>query len=301
MDWLEKNKYGTGVKKGTKILFCAPYRQDRNPSMCVSTNPNLWYDYATQEGGNLINLVQKINPGWSNHQVLAYLEKQIEELGLVYAEDYEGQKKLEEDQHAWAKEQQEERDRNTVIKNVCMLVHPYLRNYILDRRIDFEVARQYCKEVHYTYDHKSYYAIGFENIEGGMEARNKYTKRCIGKKTISFIQPYTVPQKHCCIFEGFFDMLTYATMLRWMRMGVTVEEPCDYFVMNSTACLKILLPYLKDYQVIHCYLDTDSSGKNTTEAIVKAYPGKAIDESYRYEGYNDLNDLLCGKPKATDK
>ena len=46
------------------------------------------------------------------------------------------------------------------------------------------------------------------NVAGGMEARNKLNKRCIGKKSISAIYTKETPQKHCCVFEGFFDMLT---------------------------------------------------------------------------------------------
>ena len=58
--------------------------------------------------------------------------------------------------------------------------------------------------------------------------------------------------------------------------------------------MKQLLPYLKEYDSIHCYLDNDDAGRATTKTIMKAYPDMAINESGRYKGYNDLNDFLAG-------
>ena len=128
-----------------------------------------------------------------------------------------------------------------------------------------------------------------------MEALNKLNKRCIGKKSISAIYPRETPQKHCCVFEGFFDMLTYATIEAWMPgIDVCVEMPCDFFVLNGVGEVRELLPYLKEYDSIHCYLDNDEAGRTATKTIVKSYPDAAVDESHRYKGYNDLNDCLAG-------
>lgn len=76
----------------------------------------------------------------------------------------------------------------TFIDRICKLSHPNLKSYISQRRVDFEVAQDFCKEIHYHINDKHYYAIAFENIDGGMEIRNKYCKRSIGKKTISIIR-----------------------------------------------------------------------------------------------------------------
>lgn len=63
-------------------------------------------------------------------------------------------------------------------------------------------------------------------------------------------------------------------------MGV----PCDYFVLNGVGEVKQLLPYLKEYDSIHCYLDNDDAGRATTKTIMKAYPDMAIDESRPIQG-----------------
>ena len=70
--------------------------------------------------------------------------------------------------------------------------------------------------------------------------------------------------------------------------------PCDFFVLNGVGEVRELLPYLKEYDSIHCYLDNDEAGRTATKTIVKSYPDAAVDESHRYKGYNDLNDCLAG-------
>lgn len=186
--------------------YLSPFRTEASPSFNVSPKKNLWNDFGAGEGGNLINLVQKMNPSWNNHEVLTYLEQKIKEHHLQYSEDYEAQRKEDERKEAWKQDQAAQREKakeaNTIIERIVGLSHPYLREYILQRRIDYDIAKEYCKEVHYRIYDKSYYAIAFENIEGGMEARNKYSKRSIGKKSISIIRPNNEPHKECCICEG---------------------------------------------------------------------------------------------------
>lgn len=279
--------------------YLSPFRAEASPSFNVSPQKNLWHDFGEGVGGNLINLVQKMNPFWNNHEVLAYLEKQIKERHLQYSEDYEAQRKEEEKMGIWkhnhAAQREQHKDANTIIERIVELNHPYLKDYILQRRIDYDVAKEYCKEVHYRIYDKSYYAIAFENIMGGMEARNKYSKRSIGKKSISIVKPYNESHEECCIFEGFFDMLTYASIKKWMPGNeLCLTHECDYLILNSVSNIKVLLPYLQDYSVIHCYLDNDNAGAKTTEKIKEAYTDKVIDESTRYASYKDVNDVING-------
>ena len=301
LQWMRENNYGDGVRKGRNYFFSSPLRSERTPSFSVNTAQNLWCDFgsANKNGGNLINLVEQLNPTWSEHQVLAYLEQQIKDLNLDFTEDYNARIKEEEEKEKWKEAKQAEREeaqsQNTVVERVIPLSHPYLRDYVIQRRIDFNIAQRYCKEVHYSLYGNHYYAIAFMNVAAGMETRNKLYKRCIGKKTISTIYPIGAPQKHCCVFEGFFDLLTYVTIETWMPdTGISIGVPCDFFVLNGVGEVKQLLPYLKDYDSIHCYLDNDDAGKTATNTIMKSFPDMAIDESYRYKGYNDLNDFLAG-------
>ena len=287
LQWMRFNNYGDGIRKGRNYFFCSPLRSERTPSFSVNTAKNLWCDFGSynKNGGNIINLIEQLNPTWSEHQVLAYLERQIKDLNLDYNEDYNARLEEEERKRQWIEgkraEREEQLNQETVVEMVIPLSHPYLRDYV--------------KEVHYSLRGKKYYAIAFMNIANGMEARNKLNKRCIGKKSISVIHPLGTHQTHCCVFEGFFDMLTYATIETWMPgTGICTGVPCDYFVLNGVGEVNLLLPYLKEYDFIHCYLDNDDAGRATTKTIMKAYPDLAVDESGRFKGYNDLNDFLAG-------
>ena len=298
---MRANGYGEGIRKGRNYFFLSPLRQERTPSFSVNTDKNLWYDFgsSSRNGGNIINLVMQLNPSWTEHQVLSYLERQIRERNLAFSEDYNARLREEEDLQEWIEvkraEREERLNQETVVEMVIPLSHPLLLEYINERHIDYSIAQKYCKEVHYSLRGKRYYAIAFMNIANGMEARNKLNKRCIGKKSISVVYPMGTPQRHCCVFEGFFDMLSYATIETWMpESGICTGLPCDYFVLNGVGEVRLLVPYLREYDSIHCYLDNDDAGKTATKSIVRAYPNKAVDESHRYKGYNDLNDYLAG-------
>lgn len=301
LQWMRANGYGEGIRKGRNIFFLSPFRQERTPSFSVNTDKNLWYDFGSsnRNGGNIINLVEQLNPSWTEHQVLSYLERQIRERNLAFSEDYNARLREEEELQRWIEvkkaEREERQNQETVVEKVTPLSHPVLRDYVIERHIDYSIAQKYCKEVHYSLRGKRYYAIAFMNIADGMEARNKLNKRCIGKKSISAVYPMGTHQRQCCVFEGFFDMLSYATVEVWMPdSGICIGQPCDYYVLNGVGEVKLLIPFLKEYDSIHCYLDNDNAGRTATRAIKRAYPGIAVDESHRYWKYNDLNDFLVG-------
>ena len=90
LQWMRLNNYGEGIRKGRNYFFCSPLRSERTPSFSVNTAKNLWCDFGSynKNGGNIINLIEQLNPTWSEHQVLAYLERQIKDLNLDYNEDY---------------------------------------------------------------------------------------------------------------------------------------------------------------------------------------------------------------------
>ena len=80
-----------------------------------------------------------------------------------------------------------------------------------------------------------------------------------------------------------------------MDLDLCIKEESDYFVLNSVGNLNLLLPYLANYDKIHCYLDNDDAGIKATKKILTSYPDKAIDESVRYKSYNDINDVINGR------
>lgn len=300
--WMRENDYGDGNRKGKHVFYCSPLRSESSPSFAVNLKENLWYDFGSGKGGNLINLVEQLNPTWSEHKVLSYLEGQIKDKKLDYNEDYNAKLKKEEEQRQWVenkrKEYAEQLNHDTVVEMIIPLANTILFDYIMQRCISLEVAHRFCKEAHYTVRGRRFYGIVFMNDADGMEVRNRLNKRCIGKKSISSIITSDSPRQQCCVFEGFFDFLSYMTILKCRPDNeICVRGTNDYFVLNGVGETKLLLPCLKEYKSIHCFLDNDEAGKAATKSITRVYAEKVIDESYRYKEYNDLNDYLMDKIK----
>lgn len=67
-------------------LYYAPHRNDTEPMFVVNTATNQWYDHATDEGGNLIDLaLLKMNPN---------LYKDPQDFILKYMNEYEQGKEM---------------------------------------------------------------------------------------------------------------------------------------------------------------------------------------------------------------
>ena len=48
-------------KGGRQWFYHSPLREDNNASFCVSSDKNLWYDFGTSRGGNVIDLARALN------------------------------------------------------------------------------------------------------------------------------------------------------------------------------------------------------------------------------------------------
>lgn len=52
-----------GIPPSGRALFFtrSPFREERTPSFCIYKNSNSYYDYGSSEGGDVINLVEKLH------------------------------------------------------------------------------------------------------------------------------------------------------------------------------------------------------------------------------------------------
>lgn len=294
ISYLSVHNHPVIKRHGEKIWYLSPLHEEKNASFKVNANTNLWYDFGLNRGGNIITLVKELNPALSMHQVLKLLEEEIRTYGLLTDGpvntceiDY---KRIPYDTNSAISD-------DTTIECLIPIRNYHLKQYLSMRRIDISVAEEFCKEVHYKLHHttKSYYGIAFENVDSGMEVRNKFFKRCIGRKTYSYIHSGLVGKAdECCIFEGFFDFLTYMTFRKRKDSMLCIDVDTDYIILNSVAVVRKTFDVLRSYNQIHCFLDNDRAGKEATDMIAMAFPGTTVDESYRYSGYKDLNDVILG-------
>jgi hypothetical protein len=271
-----------------RYWYFSPLHTEKTPSFKVDMKLNLWYDFGLNIGGDIIYLVQQLNPGMCYADVFRLLERFATGHAVKSAPAPSIQKEL-------ADKEQLVSD-NTLIQRIGELSHRNLLAYLASRRISLAVARKYCKEIHYsTGQGKNYYGIGFPNVTEGWEFRNPFFKRSIGNKQISWIHDSPDRQSGCCcLFEGFFDFLSYMTLKEWPDIGLCLSAPSDYIVLNSVTMLPKALPLLESYADIHCFLDNDDAGRSATAFVMKQFADKATDESTRYVAFKDVNDVLTG-------
>jgi len=245
---------------------------------------NEWYDFGAATGGDLVELGKYLYQTESVSEVLAYIGRHSSDMPLPKV------------RFQALPPRPVESDMKNLI--VVPLRHHALYSYLQSRKIDADIGRMFCKEIHYELRDRHYFALAFGNVSGGYEMRNAYYKGCIKNKDISLIGHQCGEiQERVCVFEGFMDFLSYLTLKQSCNWTICIDQPCDYLVMNSVNNLKKALMYLQRYLHIHCYLDNDLAGQKTVETIAGLYGERVSNEAVRYSEYKDLNDCLRGKKR----
>ena len=255
-------------RSGNELWYIAPYRGERTPSFRVNVAKQLWYDFGLGKGGDIFTLAGeflgsgdfmeqvKFIAGTSNMQIAefdkpTYIPKQSEPT-------FEG------------------------VEAVPLLRSP-LTDYLAERGIPYAVASRYCCRLNYGVRGKRYFAVGFPNVAGGYEIRNRFFKGCVPPKDVTLVKMENSPADVCSIFEGFMDFLSTVTL------GL---ETGDCLVLNSVANMEKAMRYLDGCRRIDCYLDRDEAGRRTLEMLKERYGGRVCNRSALYDGCKDLNEYL---------
>ena len=250
------------VKKNSKTAFYfAIDREEKTPSLCVDFAKNKAFDFGTGESYDVVSIVQQVKK-CTISDALKYLENFDTSYQLLNVNVNILKKSYE-------------------ILKVKEIEHLALIEYLESRKV-FE-QRHLIKEIHYQMKGNYFFGIGFYNNSGGVEIRNKYSKICLGKKDVTLIKNPKNEKKEICIFEGFFDFLTYLNL-----PNVQISNS-DYLILNSTAMFFKVEEKLKEYEKIVLFLDNDLNGKNLTEEIINKYVN-VEDCSMLYLDFKDLNE-----------
>lgn len=184
-------------------FFKSPFREERTASLSVNERKNVWFDYGSGFGGDVIKLKMLCE----NKDFKSAMN------------DLSGSKFSRTNNPVIAKS-------SLIIEDVRELTNSSLLNYLAnERRINIDLAKKYLKEVHFTNKGKSQYAIGFENDKGGFELRNKFMKVATSPKWVTTIKGGEVVN----VFEGFMDFLSAMTYWR--------KEPSETVVVLNSATL----------------------------------------------------------------
>ena len=247
----------TSVKEA---WFPSPFRSETQASFKVSRLLNRWYDHGAGKGGNVIDLVCLLNRS-SVREALDWLEN--------------GQISFSFHQHRF----NEFKEEGIKIREVKILGHKALQEYVEKRGISLPTALGLCREVHYSLRDRMYFAIGLQNDSNGWELRNKYVKNSSSPKDITYIKN---GNRRLIVTEGMFDMLSL------MERDKKLRDQNDMLILNSLAFVEKIPELFESYESVQLYLDNDKAGKRAVEISLEQSP-KCRDMSYVYKDFKDVN------------
>ena len=273
-----------------EVWYLSPFRKEQTASFKVDLRKNVFYDFGEGFGGttldfvmqyyqcdipNALKILREDFNSFSFHQPITVSSNIIQE--LIYT-----------------------------IQVIKPLTHPNLIQYVNERNLSLKMAQTYCKEVHYTLNNKSYYAVGFQNELGDFELRNRYVKMCLGKKAVTY---FDNKSENIVLYESWSDYISF------LSLYPNAEKQYDFLILNSVSMLnntiiktpnnylykctngeirKNVNAYLckeLKYDKIICCFDNDKAGENAFQKVAQVYIN-AIDGRKLYGNHKDLNDYL---------
>lgn len=275
VDFLNHLGYQPTGRDSKGLWFYSPYRNERNPSFHVNPRKGVWFDFGTGAGGDIFTLAGELA---GTTDFIRQAEFIAQKMQMPVEKPYRPVPFNEEPTFENVK--------------ISRLEHPALLKYLAERGIPEEIARRYCVQVDYELRGKHYYAIGFENVEHGLELRNPFFKGSFPPKAISHI---ACGNQRCNVFEGFMDFLSAE------RLGL--NDGNDSVVLNSVANIGKAMPTLCTYPLILCYLDNDMAGRAAFARLRREFGDRATDKSSLYPEHKDLNAyfMSLSQKKSTTK
>lgn len=269
-------------KSGGELFYLSMLRDnDSAPSFCVNEKAGLWYDHGMGKGGTVIDFALHY---WSNLSFREAMEELIKVSGNSVNE-IQGrpfvprQTELIFHSPGYIIRESKELGGNRSI-----------RNYLQGRGI-LDASANYLKELYYSVKlnngtRREMFAAGWQNELGGWEVRNAYFKGCLGKKAMSFMPGNP---EFIVLFEGMMDFLT------WKKLSPL--QDASVLVLNSLSFLNSAIQRAGEYKTVELFFDHDAAGKKATMLALSELP-QAMDQSGRYEGYNDFNEKLTAMINA---
>lgn len=284
VDYLQQHGCSPQHIRGNAYWYCSPFRNEQTASFKVNTERNQWYDFATGEYGDIIDLVC-ILQHCSIAEAMKYLSSASNTSAVnsstpVASSFSFGGTSIPAASPA----------HHIELESVKPITHPKLLQYLAERGLKKSDVFSFLWEISYKTSDKTFFALGFANDAGGWELRNPYFKGCMSPKSISTIKGKDGQRLQ--IFEGFMDFLSWRKLHR--------EINADSIVLNSLALLPKIIPLITSYTSIECFLDNDEAGRKAFEQLKRSCP-HVIDGSVRYQAHKDLNEWLVTQSNLKEK
>jgi hypothetical protein len=268
VDYLSTLGFNPTKIRGNDYWYLSPLRGEKTASFKIDRKINCWYDHGLGKGGNLIDFGML----YFNCTALEFIKNLSGNFSLQQPIKVSAGK-----ENVAAK---------IIVLSDYMLSSPQLTIYLTKRKIPFEIADKFCREVRYQMNDKIYYGIGFKTDSGSFEIRNPFMKSASSPKSITTFNNGT---DEVAVFEGVFDFLSYQVNAAKQSFNST-----DFIVLNSLSFFEKSRSVMENYKQIKLYLDNDKAGQNCSRYAL-FLSSKYTDESGLYKNYKDLNDWLVNQ------
>ncbi len=160
--------------KGVNYWYCSPLRTELTPSFKVNAERNQWYDFATGDHGDIIDLVCALQH-CSTAEAMRRLAA-LKGVRLAPSFSFGGTTPVRSQTPSME------------LIGVQAVKHPKLLLYLSERGLQPSDVSPFPSEVYYRVSEKCFFALGFPNDAGGWGLRNPYFKGCFAPKAITTIK-----------------------------------------------------------------------------------------------------------------
>lgn len=264
------------IIKPNSLFYISPFRPgEKTASFHVTrSHPyDLYYDHGDGTGGKIVDFFIK------------YLQTDLKGVLDYFSENSFSFQQQKKSSKCIPTEKEYEIIEVKDIESIPLI------QYLESRKLPLELARKYCKEIHYRMNSRNYFAIAFPT-ENGFEIRNKYVKMCLNGKGFSWILNDKTSVK---LFESWSDFLSYLVLFPKQ------EFISDFLILNSVSLLRKRVDLLEKYQKIEACLDTDSAGQSATKFLLEHFGCRIKNLSNLFEPFKDVNDFLIHSKNAKVK
>ncbi len=267
---------------GGKQWYFSPLRSEKTPSFLIDLQTNRWYDFGEGAGGDGIDLVQRYlkasREAYTMMDALRWINNMtantnLSPVFLPSADEIASENEL-------------------ILLSEKQIQHMGLIRYLEKRGIPLVLAQSNLKELRLrnSATGKYFYALGFQNEEGGYELRNPFFKGSLRPKAIRFIRGTMPGSQSVHFFEGFMDYLSAVC-----QSGEAAFQN-DVVVLNSVSYLRQAMAYVQNYSYRRAYtwMDNDKSGKKATTLLADFFKTQQglthVPMNRLYTAHKDVNE-----------
>ncbi len=184
-DFLSRLGHEPAARKGTRLWYKSPLRQEQTPSFKVETTLNCWYDFGLGKGGNLIDLATELYQSTDLRYLMrcianSYPVPSVQTVASSFAT-----------RHSAPSIERFE---------VVPLEHRALVAYLQERGIPAHIATANCKEAQYSVNGKFYLPW---HLRTSAEAGNCVIQTSI-KSKLSYIINWNPVNILSCCFDFYY-------------------------------------------------------------------------------------------------